>query len=211
MASPKQNPIGYGLMGLTWRHVHNKPDIPLDQILPCMKTALSLGQTVWNGGEFYGTPEKNSLHILKAYFEKYPEDAAKVEINIKGCADPVKLMPDGSREGVRRSVETCVGILPTSVKKIDIFEPARVDPNTPIEETVKYLQECVDEGLIAGIALSEASATTIRRAAKVAKISAVEIELSLWQTDPLTNGITAACKELGIPIHAYSPLGKGAS
>jgi pyridoxine 4-dehydrogenase len=94
-------------------------------------------------------------------------------------------------------------------KKVDVFECARVDPKTPIEETVKALGELVKEGKIGGIGLSEVRAETIRRAAKVHPIAAVEVELSIWATDILQNGVAKACAELGIPIVAYSPLCRG--
>ena len=94
-------------------------------------------------------------------------------------------------------------------KKIDLFEPARVDVKVPIEVTVKAVQDYVDEGKIGGVSLSETSATSIRRAAKVAKISAVEIEYSLFETTAATNGVFEVCSELSIPIIAYSPLGRG--
>jgi len=82
--------------------------------------------------------------------------------------------------------------------------------STPIETTMGALQKLVDEGKIGAICLSEVKAETIRRAAKVAKISNVEVELSLWATDILHNGVASTCAELGIPITAYSPLMRGA-
>lgn len=164
-----------------------------------MKSALTSGANAWNGGEFYGTPEYNSLHMLKEYFTKYPEDAGKVHLNVKGAAHPEKYFPEGSRAGVRRSVENCVKLL-GGKKSLDTFECARVDPNTPIEETLGYLGECVKEGLIGGIGLSEVRAETIRRAAKVQKIDSVEVEFSLFATDILTNGVAKTCAELHIPI-----------
>jgi pyridoxine 4-dehydrogenase len=116
--------------------------------------------------------------------------------------------PDGSPEGVRRSVENCVKIL-DGKKKIDLFQCARVDTEVPIETTIGTLAELVKEGKIGGISLSEASAETIRRAAKVHKVSAVEVEVSLWQDHILTNGVADACFENGIPVVAYSPIGRG--
>jgi pyridoxine 4-dehydrogenase len=174
-----------------------------------MKRALELGANYWNGGEFYGPPQYNSLHLLKAYFEKYPEDVDKVVINIKGGMNVAKMEPDGTAEGIRKSVENCVSIL-GGVKKIDIFEAARVDPNVPIEETMATFQKLIAEGKIGGVALSEVRAETIRRAAKVQEIAGgVEIEFSLFTPEPLTNGVFEACAELNIPIIAYSPLGRG--
>jgi len=173
-----------------------------------MQTALSTGANFWNAGELYGTPSYNSLHLLKQYFSENPSDAEKVVISIKGGIDPVKHVPDGTEEGVRRSMDNCLAGL-DGKKFLDIFECARVDPNTPIETTIGALAKYVKEGKLGGISLSEVKAETIRRAAKVHPIAAVEVELSLWCTDILENGIPATCAELDIPVVAYSPLGRG--
>ncbi|CAI4214332.1 unnamed protein product [Parascedosporium putredinis] len=194
--------------GLTSTHAGNA-HVSDERAFGAMKAAIDTGCTVWNGGIFYGTPENNSLTLARKYFEKYPEDAAKVELNIKACVVPGKLEPDGSREGVLRDVEQAVSQLPPDVKVIDLFEPARVDAKVPIEETVLALKECQDKGLIKGIALSEPSAESIRKASKVVKILAVEVEIGLFTTDAMKNGVTDACAELGIPIHAYGTLGHG--
>jgi pyridoxine 4-dehydrogenase len=142
----------------------------------------------------YGTPQANSLHLIKHYFEQYPEDANKVVLSIKGAYHP-KEGPNGSPEGIRASVEEAVKVLPPSIKPIDIFECARVDPKVPIETSIKALAELVKEGKIRGVGLSEASANTIHKAHAVHPISAVEIELSLFTPDPLHNGIADACHE----------------
>ena len=198
--------IGYGMMGLTWRSV-----VPLEQedCIHLLNTAFESGARFWNAGEFYGTPEKNSLHLLKEYFTRYPERASQVVLSIKGGLDPVKMTPDGSEKGVTRSIEQCIRVL-DGTKKIDIFECARVDPEVPIEETIMALARFVKEGKIGGIGLSEVRAETIKRAHKVHKISIVEIELSLWTTDVLQNGIAETCHNLGIPMAAYAPLSRGA-
>ncbi|KAM5459789.1 putative pyridoxine 4-dehydrogenase [Microsporum ferrugineum] len=172
-----------------------------------MKVALEQGANFWNGGEHYGPPDANSLQLLRAYFTRYPEDTEKVVLSIKGGMGKDHTF-DGTEKGVRPSVENCVRLL-GGTKKIDIFECARVDKSTPIEETMRALLKMRNEGLIGGIGLSEVRAETIRRAAKVAPIAAVEIELSLWSTGPTKNGILDACREFGIPVVAYSPLGRG--
>ena len=87
--------------------------------------------------------------------------------------------------------------------RINQFEPARKDPNIDIEVTMEALKKHAEAGDIGGIALSEVNAQTIRRASKVVKIEALEIELSLWNTEPLENGVAQACAELDIPIIAY--------
>jgi pyridoxine 4-dehydrogenase len=143
-----------------------------------MSTALRNGSNFWNGGELYGTPERNSLHLLKGYFAANTADTDRVVLSIKGGLKPGQMMPDRSEQNIRRSVDKCVGILDGTVQ-IDIFECARVDPHTPIEATMEVLKTLVGEGKIRGIGLSEVSAKTIRRAHKVHPIAAVEGELSL--------------------------------
>lgn len=197
--------MGYGLMGLTWRGPKNPSQ---EQSFQAMRKALSLGATAWNGGEIYGTPERNSLHLINEYFTKYPEDADKVVLSIKGGLEAGGLKPDGSRENIRRSIDECLKVL-DGKKSLDLFECARVDPKTPIENTVGYIAEYIKAGKLGGISLSEVNANTIRKAHKVHPISAVEIEFSLWVTNPLENGVAQTCAELGIPIVAYSPLGRG--
>ncbi|KAJ6145139.1 hypothetical protein N7470_009034 [Penicillium chermesinum] len=196
---------GYGTMGLTWRPV----PAPQEQAFETLNKALELGANFWNGGELYGTPEYNSLHLLNKYFSKYPENAEKVVLSIKGGMVPGQLQPDGSEKNIRRSVDESLRVL-DGKKKLDIFEVARQDPAYPVEHTIKVLAEYVKEGKIGGIGLSEVDAETIRRAAKVHPIAAVEVELSLWSTDILTNDVAKVCAELNIPVVAYSPLGRGA-
>jgi pyridoxine 4-dehydrogenase len=86
--------------------------------------------------------------------------------------------------------------------RIHQFEPARRDFLVPLQETFGALRDLVAEDKIGGVALSEVSVDTIRKAAAITKIVVVEAELSLWETAPLTNGIAQACKELDIPIIA---------
>ncbi len=84
-----------------------------------------------------------------------------------------------------------------------------MDPNVPLEETITTIAEYVKEGKVGGIGLSEVDAETIRKAHAVHPIAAVEVELSLHTPEILTNGVATTCGELGIPIVAYSPLGRG--
>ncbi|OJJ51731.1 hypothetical protein ASPZODRAFT_148958 [Penicilliopsis zonata CBS 506.65] len=195
-------PIGFGLMGLTWR----PNPVSYDEACAVMKRALELGANFWNAGEFYGPPEANSLQLLRHYFTRYPEDRAKVVLSVKGGIGAHG--PDGSAAGIKASVANCLRLL-EGTKEIDIFEPARVDPQTPIETTVAALADEVHAGRIRAIGLSECSAATVRRAAAVHPIASVEVELSLFSTDPLSNGVAACCAALQIPLVAYSPLSRG--
>lgn len=173
-----------------------------------MRAALACGSTNWNGGEFYGTLERNSLHLLNEYFTEYPEDAEKVVLSIKGGALPGNPHPDSSPKNIRRSIDECLRML-DGKKSLDLFECARLDGKVPVEDVVSTIAEYVKAGKLGGISLSEVNGDTIRRAATVHKIAAVEVEFSLFSTEPLTNGIMEACKENDITVIAYSPLGRG--
>jgi aryl-alcohol dehydrogenase-like predicted oxidoreductase len=95
-----------------------------------------------------------------------------------------------------------------NVETIDLYYQHRVDPNTPIEETVGAMAQLVKEGKVRYLGLSEAAPQTIRRAHAVHPISALQTEYSLWTRDPEDN-LLALCRELGIGFVAYSPLGRG--
>lgn len=128
-----------------------------------LDTALELGANLWNGGEFYGTPDNHSCHLLKEYFTKNPQNAEKVVLSIKGGLARGEFRPDGSEKNIRASVDECLRVL-DGTKSIDIFECARQDPNTTVEQTVTVLAQLIKEGKIGGIGLSEVDAETIRRA-----------------------------------------------
>ncbi|KAI1444201.1 Aldo/keto reductase [Annulohypoxylon stygium] len=205
IAGKEVGPIGLGLMGFTWR----ANPCPQEQAFEAMRTALKNGMNLWNGGEMYGVPEYNSLVLLEQYLEKYPEDADEIVLTIKGGAIPSGKAIDGSPENTRRSLDHCIALL-KGRKKIDMFEFARRDPNWPIETTFGIIhKEYVETGKIGGISLSEVRAETIHEAAKIVKVVAVEVELSLFATDILENGVAAACAQYDIPIIAYSPIGRG--
>ena len=174
-----------------------------------MKAALNSGANFWNGGELYGKPHANSLHLLNRYFTKYPEDADKVVISIKGSISTTKMMaPDNSEKNIRRSIDECLKVL-DGKKFLDLFEPARQDPNVPLEVTMKAMAQYIKEGKLGGISLSEVTEDQIRNAQKLHKVSAVEVEMSLHTPDILHNGVAKTCAELDIPIAAYSPIGRG--
>ena len=130
-------------------------------------------------------------------------------LSIKGAYDGATQSPTASPEQIRASVEECLTLL-DGLKSIDLFEPARVDPNVPIEESVRALAELIKEGKIGSYGLSEVSAQTIRRAHAVYPPAAVEIELSLFSQGALEKGgVVDTCRELSIPVVGYSPLDRG--
>ena len=191
-------PVGYGMMSmsitsLTWPLLHqptpyNKtnqsnpkkgltwnPNPPSrEQSFAALDKALAEGANFWNGGELYGTPEFNSLHLLKEYFEARPGNAEKVVLSIKGGLKKGQLVPDGSEENLRRSVKDSLTAL-GGTKKIDIFEAARIDPNVGVVGTVKTLKSLVDEGLIGSIGLSEVDADDIKKAWVIGSFSLYHI------------------------------------
>jgi len=113
---------------------------------------------------------------------------------------------DGSPKNSRRACEGSLKRL--GIDTIDLFYQHRVDPNVPIEETVGGMAELVKEGKVRFLGLSEAAPDTIRRAAKVHAITALQSEYSIWERDVETD-ILPACRENGIGFVPYSPLGRG--
>ncbi|KAI0018428.1 pyridoxal reductase [Xylariomycetidae sp. FL0641] len=197
--------LGYGLMGFTWR----PNPCPQEQAFEAMRTALQKGMNFWNGGWFYGPPEYNSLVLLERYFEKYPEDAEKVVISIKSGMNKTFTAPDGSPENTRNAIDACLEQL-KGRKKLDIFEFARRDQTVDMKTTFEVIEkEYIQTGKVGGISLSEVRAETIHEAVKVTKVVAVEVELSIFAPEVLENGVAAACAQYGIPLVAYSPIGRG--
>lgn len=207
MAAASLPHTGFGLLGFTWRSGR----VPDEQAFPAMKAAVENGATIWSSSSIYGMPPDPptaGLSLLRRYFEKYPEDAPKVTLFIRACYDPFTFSPKTTRDGVRASWEECNQFL-GGIKEIDVFGPARMDQNIPVEETISALKELKDEGKIGAIGLSEVRAETIRRASAVCPIKFAEIEFSLWSTEILDNGVAAAAKECNVTLLSYAPLGYG--
>ena len=151
------------------------------------------------------------MTLLKAYFTKYPEDAEKITLIIKGGSDLDTLKPNGSAEGMRRSIDNILSQL-GGTKKVDVFCYSRRDASVPLKDTLTFIQkEYIDTGKVGGIALSECRAETVEEAVKWAKIECLEVELSMFSPDILKNGVAAAAAKHNIPILAYSPIGRGVS
>jgi aryl-alcohol dehydrogenase-like predicted oxidoreductase len=121
---------------------------------------------------------------------------------------PTEVAIDGSKANIQRSIDECLRVL-DGKKFLDIFECSRVDPEVPVEDTISYIAEYVKAGKIGGISMSEVSAKSIRKGHAVHPIAAVEVEFSMYATEILENDVASTCAELGIPIIAYSPMGRG--
>jgi aryl-alcohol dehydrogenase-like predicted oxidoreductase len=170
--------------------------------------SLELGCTFLDTAEMYG-PFRNEELLGKALAGRRDDVqlATKFGIRFAPTADePNRRVQDGSPENVRRSIEGSLQRLQTD--HVDLYYLHRVDPGTPIEETVGAMGELVVEGKVRHLGLSEASAETIRRAHATHPIAALQTEYSLWTRD-VEAEILPTCRELGIGFVAYSPLGRG--
>jgi len=198
--------VGLGLMGLTWRPTSTSDE----QAFEVIKTAVDNGSNFLNAGEFYNRPDDElaNIKLLRRFYEKYPEYAAKTVLSVKGCVSEKTFAIDVSDAAIRRSVDRVLEAL-GGVKSLDLFQPARLDRNVPIEDVMRTMSELIKEGKFKYIGLSEVSAETIRRAQKIHPITAVEVEYSLFSCDPEVNGVLDACKELNIVLVAYSPVARG--
>ncbi|HEY2644720.1 MAG TPA: aldo/keto reductase [Galbitalea sp.] len=166
--------------------------------------ALELGVTFFDTAEMYG-PYENEKLLARALGGRRDEAVIATKFGTLNHATNERQL-DGSPTNVRLSVEGSLERLDTD--HIDLYYQHRMDPNTPIEETVGALKELIDEGKIRGYGLSEASAATIRRANAVHPVTAIQTEYSLWTRDPEAE-ILPTVRELGIGFVPYSPLGRG--
>jgi len=168
--------------------------------------ALELGVTFFDTSDMYG-PHTNEVLVGKALEGHRDEAVIATKFGIvRDPDDPGKRGVSGRPEYVRQS---CDGsLLRLGVDHIDLYYQHRVDPDTPIEETVGAMGELVTEGKIRYLGLSEAAPETIRRAHAVHPISALQTEYSVWSRDP-EKEILPVLRELGIGFVPYSPLGRG--
>lgn len=168
--------------------------------------ALELGINFLDTADVYG-PHKNEELVGQAIKGKRDKVVLATKFGIvRDPSNPTKRGVSGKPDYVRQSCERSLKRL--GVETIDLYYQHRVDPNTPIEETVGAMAKLVKEGKIRYIGLSEASPATLGRAVKVHPIAALQTEYSLWTRDP-EREILETCRELGVGFVAYSPLGRG--
>jgi aryl-alcohol dehydrogenase-like predicted oxidoreductase len=169
--------------------------------------ALELGINLLDTADMYG-PYLNEELVGKAIAGKRDKVVLATKCGIvRDPDDPTKRGFSGAPAYIKSSVEGSLKRLKTDV--IDLYQLHRVDPATPIEESVGALGDLIKAGKVREIGLSEASARTLRRAQKIHPLASVQTEYSLWTRDPETNDVLSTCKELGIGFLAYSPLGRG--
>ncbi len=168
--------------------------------------ALELGINFLDTADIYG-PFTNEELVGKAIKNRRNQIILATKFGIvRSATDPTKRGVNGEPQYVKAACEASLRRLNTDV--IDLYYQHRVDPRTPIEETVGAMAELVKAGKVRFLGLSEAGAQTIRRAHAVHPITALQSEYSLWTRDP-EDEVLAVCRELGIGFVAYSPLGRG--
>lgn len=175
-----------------------------DESIATIHRAIDLGVTLFDTAEVYG-PHKNEELLGEAIKGKRGGLVIATKFGFKFDATGFKGV-DSSPENVRRACEGSLKRL--GIETIDLFYQHRVDPNVPIEETVGAMAQLVDEGKVRFLGLSEAGPETLRKAAAVHPIAALQSEYSLWERD-VEAEILPLCRELGIGFVPYSPLGRG--
>lgn len=196
--------LGYGCMGLSDFYATGRPDEA--RSVAIIQKAIALGVTMLDTADMYG-PFKNEELVGKAVRGRRDAVVLATKFGIvRDVVNPGRRAINGRPEYVRSCCEASLRRL--NVDYIDLYYQHRVDPSTPIEETVGAMSELVREGKVRYIGLSEAAPETIRRAHRIHPITAVQSEYSLWTRDP-EGELLETLRELRIGFVAYSPLGRG--
>ena len=194
--------IGFGCMGLDFGYANK---VTRQEGVTLIRQAVERGVTFFDTAEVYG-PFTNEEMVGEALRQVRDQVviATKFGFNIF----------DGKQSGLNSRPEHIRAVCDASLKRlgievIDLFYQHRVDPSVPIEDVAGAVKGLIAEGKVRHFGLSEPGAGTVRRAHAVQPVTTLQNEYSLWTRGPETNGILAACEELGIGLVPYSPLGKG--
>lgn len=193
--------LGLGCMGMS--EFYGTPDEK--EAIATIQRALDLGVTLLDTADMYGVGDNEEL-VGKAIQDRREQVILATKFgNVRGN-DGSFLGINGKPDYVRSACEASLKRL--GIEVIDLYYQHRVDPDTPIEETVGAMAELVQQGKVRYLGLSEAAPQTIRRAQAVHPIAALQTEYSLWSREPEAE-ILPTCRELGIGFVPYSPLGRG--
>ena len=193
--------LGLGCMGMSEFYGTGEEEESISTI----RRAIEIGVTFLDTADMYG-PFTNERLVGKAIQGRRDEVTIATKFGIQREEDGTMLGVNGKPEYVRSACDASLQRL--GVDHIDLYYQHRVDPETPIEETVGAMKELVEAGKVRYLGLSEAAPETIKRAHAVHSVSALQTEYSLWSRD-VEDGILPTLRELGIGFVAYSPLGRG--
>lgn len=197
----KVSSVGLGCMGMSEFYGPSDEAKSIDTL----HHALDVGVSFWDTSDMYGSGDNERL--LGGVLQEHRDEVVlATKFGILRGEDGAFTGINGRPEYVRQACDASLQRL--GVDHIDLYFQHRVDPQVPIEDTVGAMADLVTAGKVRYLGLSEAGAPTLRRAAAVHPIAALQTEYSLWSRD-LETEILPACRELGIGLVAYSPLGRG--
>jgi len=197
----KVSALGLGCMGMSDFYG------PSDEAksVETLHHSIDIGVTFWDTSDMYGLGRNEEL-VGRALRGRRDQVVLATKFGVLRGADGSFIGVNGSPEYVRKACDASLKRL--GVDHIDLYYQHRVDPNVPIEETVGAMAELVGQGKVRYLGLSEAAGATVRRAVTVHPIAALQTEYSLWTRD-IEDEHLPVCRELGVGLVAYSPLGRG--